>query len=150
MIFKGIYLQTNWFDASLIADFHYYTSKNAWTSNEIVFNWLTRIFIPETARDPLKPRILILDGHKSHTSVEFQYKCFKHNVYINYLPPHISHILQPLDLGVFASVKGQYRAGIQDIAFVNDADNVKKKHFIKIYKNTHKYALILTIIKLGW
>jgi len=35
VIFKGVYLQTNWFDAQLIADFHYCTSKNAWTSNEI-------------------------------------------------------------------------------------------------------------------
>ena len=52
-------------------------------------------------------------------------------------------------MGVFSSVKGQYHAGIQDIALVNDANNVKKKHFIKIYKNIYKYALILTIIKLG-
>ena len=49
VIFKGAYLQTNQFDALLIADFHYCTSKNAWTSNKIAFNWLTRIFIPETA-----------------------------------------------------------------------------------------------------
>ena len=82
--------------------------------------------------------------------MEFQYECFKHNVYINYLPPHTSHILQPLDLGVFASVKGQYRAGIQDIALVNDADNVKKHHFIKIYENTRKYALTPRTIKSGW
>ena len=49
VIFKGIYLQTNWFDASLTADFYYCTSKNAWTSNEIAFNQLIRIFILETA-----------------------------------------------------------------------------------------------------
>jgi hypothetical protein len=150
VIFKGVHLQTNWFDAQLTADFHYCTSKNAWTSNEIAVNWLTRIFIPETARDPPKPRILILDGHKSHISIEFQYEYFKHNIYLNYLPPHTSHVLQPLDLGVFSSVKGQYRAKIHNIALVNNADNAKKKRFIKIYEGVHKNALTPTIIKSGW
>ena len=49
VIFKGIYLQTTWFDAQFIADFHYCTSKNAQTSNEIIVKQLTGIFILETA-----------------------------------------------------------------------------------------------------
>ena len=82
--------------------------------------------------------------------MEFQYECFKHNVYLNYLPPHASHVLQPLDLGVFSSVKGRYCAGIRDITLINDANNVKKHHFIKIYENTRKYALTPRTIKSGW
>ena len=62
----------------------------------------------------------------------------------------MSYILQPLDLGVFSSVKGQYRAKIHNIILINNANNVKKKHFIKIYESVCKNALSPMVIKSRW
>ena len=74
IIFKGKSLQKQWFieEFRKIADWHYIFSDNGWTSNEIVPKWLQEVFIPETKpKNEGDARLLILDGHGSHTSVGF-------------------------------------------------------------------------------
>ena len=45
-------------------------------------------------------RILILDGHYSHV-IEFMDYCETNQIALYCLPPHSTHILQPLDVGLF-------------------------------------------------
>ncbi|KAF2785426.1 hypothetical protein K505DRAFT_190209, partial [Melanomma pulvis-pyrius CBS 109.77] len=50
------------------------------TSNAIGFEWLQRIFLPETTTSPLRPRLLIVDGHGSHVSLDFLWTCKQQQV----------------------------------------------------------------------
>ena len=50
-------------------------------------------------------RLLICDGHDSHISADFVTFCIQKRIDIILLPPHSSHLLQPLDVGVFAPLK---------------------------------------------
>ena len=60
------------------------------------------VFLPQTKpNDPSEARLLIVDGHGSHTSDLFMATCYLNNVYLLFLPAHTSHMLQPLDLGSF-------------------------------------------------
>ena len=45
-------------------------SAKGWTDNELALDWLRKAYLPQTYR-PDKHRLLILDGHESHTSSEF-------------------------------------------------------------------------------
>lgn len=78
--------------------------------------------------------MLILDGHGSHTHIDFMWECRVNQVEIIYLPAHSSHVLQPLDLGVFAPLKSRYRKEIVDLACLGDASPVKKRRFIQAYQ----------------
>ena len=98
----------------------YTHSTNGWTSNEIGVKWLKQIFLPETDQGSL-PRLLLLDGHGSHCSVEFMKICWENNTWPFYLRPYTSYICQPLDLACFAFVKGKYRQQIADLARFDDA-----------------------------
>lgn len=72
IIFKGKALQVQWFieEFKKIADWHYICSDNGWTDNDIACEWLEGVFLPQMHReDPSDAILLILDGHKSHTSV---------------------------------------------------------------------------------
>jgi hypothetical protein len=53
-------------------------------------------------------RILILDGHRSHLTTEFDRTCTKNNIIPVCMPPHSSHLLQPLDVSCFAVLKRKY------------------------------------------
>lgn len=53
--------------------------------------------------------MLILDGHKTHSVQETMDICQAHAIDTCFLPPHTSHILQPLDIGIFNSYKALYR-----------------------------------------
>ena len=73
IIFKGKDLQGQWFinEFRNLADWYYICSENGWTSNEIILAWLEHVFLPQTTPgDEGEARLLILDGHKSYTTVK--------------------------------------------------------------------------------
>jgi hypothetical protein len=59
--------------------------------------------------------LLILDGHESHHSTEFELYCQQNNIITLYMPPHSSHKLQPLDVGYFGPLKQAYGRQIEDL-----------------------------------
>ena len=64
------------------------------------FNGLIVSVIP-----PARPVLLIEDGHASHISIELIELARANDIYLLCLPAHTTHILQPLDTGVFKSFK---------------------------------------------
>jgi len=150
VIFKGKNLQTTWFPSESVPDWFYTTSENGWTSQSIGLEWLQRIFIPQTDTDPQRYRLLILDGHGSHIDTEFLYACKTRKIELLFLPPHSTHILQPLDLTPFSVVKSKYRRQIQDLATLDDAAPVKKERFIACYNQAREEGLSDRKIRAGW
>ena len=58
---------------------------------------------------PVRPGLLIEDGHSSHISISVIEKAWECNNYILCLPAHTIHLLQPLDVDVFKSFKENFR-----------------------------------------
>lgn len=56
-----------------------------------------------------KPILLIMDGHKTHLTPNVLSFCSKNSIHVFPLPPHTSHVVQPLDVGVFNSYKSSFR-----------------------------------------
>ncbi len=108
VIFKGKHIQSSWFHHDEVPNWVYTTSKNGWIANHIAFNWLTKIFLPETKPPGNEARLLILDGHGSHHTTEFLWECKTNNIWLVFLPPHLTHVLQPLDLSCFCPIKSKY------------------------------------------
>ena len=52
-----------------------------------------------------RPVLLVQDGHSSHVSVDQIELAQANDIYLLCLPAHTTHILQPLDVGVFKSFK---------------------------------------------
>lgn len=150
IIFKGNGLQTTWFPSTEVPDWYFTTSENGWTSNHVGLKWLTSVFIPSTTPPSLAYRLLLLDNHGSHVDLDFQIECKLHKIELLYLPPHTSHILQPLDLASFGSIKGSYRRQIAQLSSIDDAAPVKKERFIRCYKEARDQGLSPLIIKAGW
>jgi len=113
IIFKGQNLQHQWFEEDT-PDWLYTTSNKGWTTNGIGLAWLQQVFIPETRTETSEThgRLLVLDGHALHADVEFMDECNKNKITIVFLPAYTSHVLQPLDVAVFASLKARYKACI--------------------------------------
>jgi hypothetical protein len=56
--------------------------------------------------------MLVLDGHESHVNAEFDDYCKENNIITLCLPPHSSHLTQPLDVGCYSVLKTMYGAEI--------------------------------------
>ena len=90
-------------------------SKNGWTTNELGLEWLKHFIYHTEAATVGSYRLLIIDGHESHQSLEFQNLCEESKIIALCMPPHASHILQPLDVGCFAPLKQAYKKEIKSI-----------------------------------
>jgi len=149
VIFKGQSLQTTWFTNDTTPDYRYTVSMNGWTNNEIGLAWLNQVFLPQTAVDD-QYRLLLIDGHKTHATFEFMWKCHENKVVVFYLLPHSSHVLQPLDLACFSLLKSRYRDQITNLARFDDASAVKKAQFLQYYEKASQEGLNSRQIKAGW
>ncbi|EED13550.1 transposon, putative [Talaromyces stipitatus ATCC 10500] len=109
IIFKAKkYTRLGWFE-DLPDDWRINISDNGWTTDKIGLEWLKTHFIPLTnGRAMGNYRMLILDGHGSHLTAEFDRTCTENNIIPVCMPPHSSHLLQPLDVGCFAVLKRHY------------------------------------------
>ena len=77
-------------------------SDSGWSNSELYLKWLN-FFVDNIP--PTRPILLIQDGHSSHMSIEAIEYSKVNGIFILCLPSHTSHILQPLDIGVFKSFK---------------------------------------------
>ena len=93
----------------------FHCSGNGWVTQELYYKWF-QFFLANIP--PVQPVALIKDGHSSHIFVEVIELAKSNDVHLLYLPPHTTHILQPLDVGVFKSLKSFYSKECRK--YVND------------------------------
>ncbi|KAI1000387.1 hypothetical protein K3495_g7808 [Podosphaera aphanis] len=91
-----------------------------------------------------------MDRHGSHTTAEFVCICKQNDVELLYLPAHSSHVLQVLDLGVFAPPKSKYRSQKADLAKYDDAAQIKKETFINCYHPARSNTFNSRVLRSGW
>ena len=114
IIGAGQYHLANWYrECDLPGDWVIATSQNGWTNNELGLEWLKHFDRSTTNRSTGPYRLLILDGHESHHSVDFERYCKEHKIITLCMPAHASHLLQPLDVGCFAVLKKAYGREIE-------------------------------------
>jgi hypothetical protein len=116
LIVKGQYHLASWtHDNHLPLNWGIAVSKNGWTTNEIGLDWIKHFDQSTKTRTKGKYRLLVLDGHESHHSMEFESYCRDNDIKTLCMPPHSSHILQPLDVGVFGPLKKAYGRQIEHL-----------------------------------
>ncbi|KJK85925.1 hypothetical protein H633G_10230 [Metarhizium anisopliae BRIP 53284] len=100
IIVAGQYHLSNWYeDSALPMDWVISTTRNGWTTNEKGVEWIQHFEKHTKPRTQGAYRLLIMDGHESHHSTEFELFCKEHQIITLCMPSHSSHILQPLDVG---------------------------------------------------
>ena len=83
----------------------YAKSPNGCMDEELLYSWFSKLFVPQTQY--MGKRILIIDGHGSHLSLNLIDSAIENNVILYCLPPHTTH-LQPLDISVFKPLKKHF------------------------------------------
>ncbi|KAL9565161.1 hypothetical protein ACKAV7_010806 [Fusarium commune] len=116
IVVAGQYHLANWYrESNLPATWAIATTQNGWTDNETGLEWLKHFNRCTTNRSTGPYRLLILDGHESHHSADFEIYCEEHNIITLCMPPHSSHLLQPLDIGCFGLLKKAYGREIEHL-----------------------------------
>jgi hypothetical protein len=116
IVVAGQYHLANWYrESNLPGDWATTTTQNGWTDNETGLEWLKHFDRCTTDRSVGSYRLLILDSHESHHSADFEVYCEENNIITLCMPPHSSHLLQPLDIGCFGPLKKAYSREIEHL-----------------------------------
>lgn len=112
IVFKGVRMQE-----ALNSGFPHGTvvklSENGWSNKDIFLDFL-KIFSHHCRRTPAGYSLLILDGHNSHAdSYAALLEAERLKIVMVCLPPHTSHAMQPLDVGVFKTFKSNWNGTLQ-------------------------------------
>jgi hypothetical protein len=130
IILAAQYHLANWYtECNLPADWRIATTDNGWTTNAVGLDWIKHFDYHTAPRAKGKYRLLILDGHESHHSTEFELHCQQNNIITLCMPPHSSHLLQPLDVGCFGPLKQAYGRQVEDLMRMH-INHISKLEFL--------------------
>jgi hypothetical protein len=124
-------------------------SKSGWMTSESFFEYITNIFYPWLVSENVEfPVILYLDGHKSHVTLPLTDFCRQKQIVVISLLPNSTHILQPLDVGLFKSLKSKWKHEDKHFKIKNNYKNLTKDAVAPVLDNSLKsISNIETIFK---
>ncbi len=148
-IFKGKQIQQAWLDPIKDGQAVLQVSDNGWTTNAIGLQWLKAFDLHTKTQTQGTHRLLVLDGHESHVSSDFIQYCCDHSIVALCLPPHSTHLLQPLDVGVFGPLSKAYKKCVH-LHSRYGAVNVNKLDFLRYYQEARSTAITTHNILSAW
>ena len=151
IIFKGKTLTGKWLaETNAPLDWIFSVNSRGWTSDAHMKKWLTQTFEPITRdRANGRTRLLIFDGHGSHTTTDVIRHCILNNIQLALLPPHTSHKTQPLDVGVFSSMKSHMTREC-DRFFRTQLPRIEKAEWLTAFIKARPLAFTAKNIASGW
>jgi DDE superfamily endonuclease len=128
-------------------------SPTGFTNDRLTYQWLEHF--NELTRSGIgqKWRALIMDGHGSHLSDHFKFYAFRNRIVPFLLPSHSTHLLQPLDVGVFSAMKQHHQNALYDSIRYGDY-TFDRTDFLAAFQEIHncttkKRTIIGAFIKTG-
>ena len=152
VIFKGESIQTSWIPSESNNDWSWSSNTKGWTCDAIGEDWIKTVFEPETCAKASRlgaTRLLIVDGHGSHITAPFIRFCMDHNIMVLLLPPHSSHLTQPLDVGIFSPLKRRMSEELDKILRYGFS-NIKKFEWANCYRVARPDAMKPANVKSAW
>jgi len=116
--------KTNLDDNVLLA-----VSDTGYSNDRLALEWISHFDRFSAPRSTGAHRLLLLDGHGSHCTREFISYCDEKKIIPFCLPPHTTHLLQPLDVVVFQPLK-HYHAEAIDHATRTGCSDFNKIEFL--------------------
>jgi hypothetical protein len=104
-------LQSSWVEDVEVGKHPVFLSNSptGWTNNNLGLAWLEQVFNRSTRQKARRRwRLLIVDGHGSHVTMDFIKFCDANKILLAIFPPHATHTLQPLDVVLFGPLSASY------------------------------------------
>ena len=109
----------------------YGLTDSGWMDSVLFEQWFRNHFLVHASS--VRPLLLLLDGHLSHYSPTFLKMAAEESIIVFCLPPHTTHLLQLLDNGAFASLKGQWRYECQRFYAQNPGKVLNRCNFMQVF-----------------
>lgn len=90
-------------------------TEKGWMTGEAFYEYFANVFHPYLVKEQIPlPVIVFLDGHSSHLTLHLSEFCRNNGIILVCLLPNTTHILQLLDVSVFAPLKQKWKTTVRD------------------------------------
>ncbi len=94
-------------------------------------------------------RLLVIDGFGSHLSYEFYHYAQAHKIELFQLPPHSTHLTQPLDVGCFQPFKHHHAERLDETVRDSGID-FDKLDFLTMFRRMREKTFTKSTILSAW
>lgn len=122
-------------------------SPTGWISTELFYGWIANHF---SKRVTVRPVVLLIDGHSSHIDLHTSVFCKENKILLYCLPPHSSHLTQPLDVSFFKPLKSAWGKACSDYCSNNPGYQVTKHEFSQIFREAWIASVRMSTIVNGF
>lgn len=102
-----------------------------------------------TRTGPPVMRLLIMDSFSAHEDAEFIWYCLLFDIIPFRLPSHTSHLLQPLDVGVYQHLKRAQRKSLNNF-IASGGTTLTRYHFLNLWDELYEAAFRPCYIYVGF
>ena len=124
-------------------------SESGYSTDDIAMHWLKHFDRHTKKRQHGAWRMLIMDGHGSHMHLDFLNYASKHKIALFVFPSHSTHLLQPLDVGVFQPFK-HWHAEEVDKAIRAGQKEFNKLDFFALFPEIKAKTMLPRTISHAW
>lgn len=108
-------------------------SPNGWMTAESFYEYITNCFHPWLIKNNIElPIALFVDGHSSHITYHLSEFCREKGIILIALHPNATHLMQPMDVSVFRSLKGHWHKAAIDYPRKNNGARITRDKFSKV------------------
>ncbi len=132
IIFKEKLQQKIWYE--VLKEDYIALSENDIINNELSLVWIQKCFDSETKicqKDEYL--MLLIDDHASHITTQMIDYCISQKIILLCLSTHTTHLLQSLNVEVFALLITAYKTHVQRATQLEDSYSIDKMNFLKLY-----------------
>jgi hypothetical protein len=141
---------SSWYETpGLPKDWAIAVSDSGWSNDDLGALWIQHFHSHTFSKAKGPYRLLIMDGHGSHHTARLQAYCKEQSIITLCMPPHSSHLLQPLDVGCFSPLKRAYGAQVE-LKMRYGVNHITKEQFLEAYLIAHKQAITESNILSGF
>ena len=126
----------------------YARSENGWIDTDLFEHWFNNHFLTHAVSS--RPLLQILDGHKTYYQPKVCQEAKKRKVIIFCLPPHSTHVSQPLDTCVFKPLKTEWNKATHTFQSRNPGVQITKYNFPRLLKEAWENAMLSSNICAGF
>ncbi|XP_011699153.1 PREDICTED: uncharacterized protein LOC105456648, partial [Wasmannia auropunctata] len=131
--------------------YSYGRSDNGWMKGENFFEYIANVFYPWLIKNEIQfPVVLFVDGHSSHLTQPLSAFCATSGIELVALHPNSTHIIQPMDVSLFKSLKTAWKQTISNYQIKFNQLSIQYQDFGTELKETLEGIGVTKILKNGF
>lgn len=114
----------------------YAKTQSGCIDGDLFVKWFVGKFLLYATKE--RPVLLVMDSHQPHLGPELVQIAQREGVILLCLPPHTSHILQPLVVSFFGPLKEDFYGTAGDLSAVSRSFLASKKRFSMVLRDSYQ------------